>query len=390
MTETEPRQFRSSYRLRLLRKIAAGGMGSVYEGVLYGAMGFEKTVAIKTILETYSANRKFVEMFVGEAQLVADLVHQNICQVYHLGKFGRRYYIAMEFISGVNLKQFADRHQQLRRVVPPQLGTFIISRVCRGLEYAHAKRDKQGLLLNVVHRDVSPRNIMISTEGEVKLTDFGVAKARNLLTVLEGKVRVGNAPYMSPEQAQYQPTDARSDIFSLGVVMFELLTGERLFASRTMGGAVRNVISKEIPPPRALNPEIPAEVERIMLRALQRDVSRRYQTAGEMGYDLEYEIYHRGYGPTIVSLEKHLRAISPRLFHPGTERQRAGLVDSNGSFTVFSTDATGSTTGSGTSRSGAARSATERTPRTSSTVAGRRRRADTASDEVTLPPLMKP
>jgi serine/threonine protein kinase len=268
-------------------------------------------------------------------------VHQNICQVYHLGRFGKRYYIAMEFISGVNLKELIDRQAQLGLRVPPELGVFIVSRVCRALEYAHTKRDKRGEYLHVVHRDVSAKNVMISTEGEVKLTDFGVAKARRLMKAHEGRVRVGNALYMSPEQAKYQPTDGRSDLFSLGVVAFELLTGRQLFAGRSLKATLRNVLTMEIPSPREVDPEIPPSVERILLKTLERDVSRRYQSAGELGYELEYEIYHRGYGPTIVTLEKHMRALFPWLFVPGTERVRAVPAIDDAVLSAMSTIASG-------------------------------------------------
>jgi eukaryotic-like serine/threonine-protein kinase len=327
---------KARYDVRLVRTIAVGGMGSVYEGVLSGVNGFEKTVAIKTILETFSSHSKFVEMFIGEAKLVADLVHQNICQVYYLGQAGRRYYIAMEYISGVNLKEFIDRHLQLGQRVPPELAAFIISRVCRGLEYAHRKRDKRGRLLGVVHRDVSTKNIMISTEGEVKLTDFGVAKARDLMADAEGQVRVGKLPYMSPEQARYESTDGRSDLFSLGTVAFELLTGSRLFDSRSARRTVELVLTKVVPPLRELA-EVSPGLERIVQKALERDLERRYQDAGEMAYDLEFEIYHRGYGPTIVALEKHMRKLFPALFRAGTERHQAVPRMDDRVFSVCST-----------------------------------------------------
>jgi len=325
--------FSSSYEISLVRKIAEGGMGSLYEAVLHGPRGFSKTVALKTILESYSNDEQFVDQFIGEAKLVADLVHQNICQVYHLGMVGQRYFIAMEYIGGVNLRQLMDRHRDKAMRLPPELGTFIISRVCRGLEYAHGKRDRRGELIGVVHRDISPGNIMISTEGEVKLTDFGVAKARNLMRHLqEGQVRVGKLAYMSPEQARFEPTDARSDLFSLGVVMYELLTGNKPFAAATSEETQRNLQEKEIPPPRALNPDIPEGVERILLKALERDLERRYESAGEMGYDLEYEIYHKGYGPTIVVLEKHLRTLFPELFVQGERRQAQHMPGTSGFF----------------------------------------------------------
>jgi serine/threonine protein kinase len=315
--ETVASNFSSIFDISLVRKIADGGMGSLYEAELHGPRGFKKTIALKTILETYSNDEQFVELFTGEAKLVADLVHQNICQVYQLGRVGERYFIAMEYIRGVNLRQFMDRHRRKRVDLPPELGTFIISRVCRGLEYAHGKRDRSGMRLGVVHRDVSPGNIMVSTEGEVKLTDFGVAKARNrMLNLAEGQVRVGKLGYMSPEQARFEPTDARADLFSLGAVMFEILTGQTLFGGRTSQMMLRNVLEQPVPSPREINPAIPEGTERVLLKALERDPDRRYQSAGEMGYDLEYQIYHQGYGPTIVTLEKHMRGLFPKLFLP--------------------------------------------------------------------------
>ena len=309
--------FISEVELTLVRKIAEGGMGSVYEAVLHGPRGFEKTVALKTIVERYSTNEQFVELFIGEAKLVADLVHQNICQVYQLGRVGQRYFIAMEYINGVNLRGFLRRHAEAGRRLPPELAVFITSRICRGLEYAHGKRDKRGLLLGLVHRDVGPHNIMVSTEGEVKLTDFGVAKARTQTADLEdGRVMVGKAEYMSPEQVRMEPTDGRSDLFSLGVVMFELLTGERLFCAETAEEARRKVLELPFPAARALNPAVSEGTAAVLQRALERDPAARYQSAGEMGYELEYQIYHQGYGPTIVTLEKHMRELFPELFGP--------------------------------------------------------------------------
>ena len=306
-------------RFRIVRELAHGGMGSVYEAVLCGPMSFNKTVAVKTILKRYSEDEEFVQMFIGEARLVADLVHPNICQVYQLGKVSNRYYIAMEYIAGVSLQQFVDRHAELGIRVPVEIGTFVISRVCRGLEYAHAKRDRNGHLLGVVHRDVTPRNIMISTEGEVKLTDFGIAKAHTLMRDREGEVVMGQTPYLSPEQLRGRPTDARSDLFSLGVVMFELLTGQSLFTGPSASATIRNALDKEVPSMKDLNPEITPRVEQIVRRAVERDPERRYQSGSEMGYDLEYAIYHEGYGPTIVTLEKYMRGIFPGLFHPSSE-----------------------------------------------------------------------
>jgi len=296
-----------SKRYALTRLLAEGGMGQVYEAKQFGAEGFEKTVAIKTILESYSTNNEFVRLFIGEAKLVADLVHENIVQVYHLDKHGAIYYIAMEFVDGINLEKFVNTHLDRGLELPVELGTFIISRVCRGLEYAHAKRGRDGELLGIVHRDVSPKNIMLNSEGVVKLTDFGIAKARQLMEQEEGEVLMGKVEYMSPEQAQYLETDRRSDLFSLGIVMFELLTGYHIFETDDLYETLNNVKRKRIPTPREIRKDMPEELERIIMKALERDLARRYQSAGEMGYDLEHYMYHDRYGPTNVTLGQYMR-----------------------------------------------------------------------------------
>ncbi len=292
---------------KMTRLIAEGGMGAVYEAKQFGAMEFEKTVAIKTILESFSTNPEFVRMFIGEAKLVADLVHQNIVQVYHLGQAENIYYISLEYVDGINLEQFINIHKDNGKLVPPDLGVFITSRVCRGLEYAHNKRDRNGDLLGIVHRDVSPKNIMITDEGEVKLTDFGIAKARQVMEQEEGEVLMGKVEYMSPEQARYQETDHRSDLFSLGVVMYELVTGHHIFDTEDIYETLNNVKNAPIPDPREFRSEISEGLAKIIMKTLSRDLSKRYQTAGEMGYDLEYYMYKDGYGPTIVMLSKYLK-----------------------------------------------------------------------------------
>ncbi len=164
---------------------------------------------------------------------MADLIHTNIVQTYHLGEARGVFFIAMELIRGVNLEQFAQQLLDKRRVLPAELAVFIVSRVARGLAYAHAKTDKDGKTLGIVHRDVSFKNIMIAFEGDVKLTDFGIAKARGFLADNEGEVVAGKADYMSPEQANFQVTDKRSDIFSAGVVLAQLLLGKNIFKAGT-------------------------------------------------------------------------------------------------------------------------------------------------------------
>lgn len=298
---------------KLIREIASGGMGTVYEAQQLGAEGFSKTMAIKMLIDDVTEDKEFVEMFIGEAKLVANLIHENIAQVYQLGKHQNRFYIAMEYINGVNLQEFMDRHTLQNKRVPVDLSCFIISRVARALEYAHTKRDSDGNLLEVVHRDISPKNIMISFEGVVKLTDFGIAKANShfVQSHNEGDVLYGKVPYMSPEQAAFKKTDARSDIFSLGICFYELLAGEMLFEDHETIVTMQRIMKEDVPPIRTKFPDIPVSVEKILTNALQRELGDRYQTAGNMGSDLEHYMYDKGYGPTNLALEKYLREEFP-------------------------------------------------------------------------------
>jgi len=298
--------FEDVHRYRLTRRIAEGGMGTVYEAVQHGVEGFEKKVAIKTILPTYNGRPEFLRLFIGEAKLVADLVHENICQVYHLGRLNDAYFIALEYVEGINLAQFIDDHLDLGDPLPIELGSFICSRICRALDYAHAKRGPDGRPLGIVHRDISPTNVLLNFEGVVKLTDFGVAKAFRLMEQDEGRVLMGKVRYMSPEQAGYGATDARSDVFSLGVVMYELLTGHCLFHAEA-DQVVEQIQTMAIPDPRHFRPDMPDELARVLLRSLGRRPLERYQSAGEMGYDLEYYMYHDRFGPTNLSLGGYLK-----------------------------------------------------------------------------------
>ena len=211
-------------------------MGIVYEAEQHGARNFVKRVAIKIIRPSFASQKMFIDNFIGEAKLVADLIHTNIVQTYHLGEANSVWFISMELIRGVNLEQFTRQLADKKKVLPKELAVFITSRVTRGLAYAHAKADKDGKPLGIVHRDISFKNIMIAFEGDVKLTDFGIAKARGFLTDQEGEVVAGKADYMSPEQADFQVTDKRSDISSVGVVLSNLLLGQKYFQRRDRRG----------------------------------------------------------------------------------------------------------------------------------------------------------
>jgi len=293
----------------MTRKIADGGMGVVYEAQQLGSGNFRKVVAVKLIREEYSAIEEFQKNFIGEARLVADLIHTNIVQTYHLGQVGGQYFMVMEFVRGVNLEQFIEQHRKIGRPIPIDLAAFIVSRIARGLTYAHSKCDREGRHLNIVHRDIGPKNVMLAYEGDVKLTDFGIAKALDLMYNEEGKVIAGKDEYLSPEQASYAITDARADLFPLGIVLTELLLGKNLFRSSDRAQSRRNILTMPIPKFATLRAEVDARLETIIQRALTRDRDKRYQSAADMLTDLELYLYSDRYGPTNEKLGVYLKEL---------------------------------------------------------------------------------
>jgi len=303
------RQLLIEINYELVRQLAEGGMGVVYEAHQLGAGNFRKTVAVKLIREEYSSIPEFQSNFIGEARLVADLIHTNIVQTYHLGHIGGQYFMVMEYVGGQNIDQFLQKHRLLNRQVPVDIAAFIVSRVARGLTYAHQKRDRQGNHLNIVHRDIGPKNILMGYEGDVKLTDFGIAKALNLMYNEEGKVIAGKDEYLSPEQASYAVTDARADLFPLGIVLTELLLGRNLFRNVERSQSRRNILTMPIPRFQTLRADIDDRLEAIIQKALRRDRDQRYQSAAEMLHELEIYLYSEGYGPTNEKLGTYLREL---------------------------------------------------------------------------------
>ena len=310
---------KSEFRYEIVRKLFEGGMGVVYEAEQHGSRNFVKRVAIKVIRQSFANQTSFIENFIGEAKLVADLIHTNIVQTYQLGETGGGYFIAMELIRGVNVEQFLQQVQDKERVLPRDLAAFIISRIARGLAYAHAKCDKDGTPLGIVHRDVNLKNIMIAFEGDVKLTDFGVAKARGLLQDNEGEVVAGRVDYMSPEQASFEITDQRSDVFSAGVGLAHLLLGRNIFKGATSEESRKRILTLPIPDFRQFNSEfdepdekpvrIGDELNKIMQTALHRDIDKRYQDADTLLHHLEFFLYRDKYGPTNETLGRFVREL---------------------------------------------------------------------------------
>jgi serine/threonine protein kinase len=316
----------SDVTYRIVRRVASGGMGAVYEAMQCGTDGFEKRVAIKTLLPELSENERFVRMFINEAKLVADLVHENIVQIYQLGRCRRRvYYIVMEYVHGLSLSEFIHIHAATQSPVPIELAVFIASRIARGLAYAHSRVGLSGASLNIVHRDVSPSNVLVTTEGLPKLGDFGIAKAATNVMPSRERSFVGKLLYMAPEQARREPVDFRADVYALGLVLYELLTlaPARDASSEDLLDRVREGCVDLEPVRERL--DCP-ELLRILERMLARDREHRYADTARLGYELEYYIYHSGYGPTVVSLEAYLRENFPYLYTTGSVPLKDGAV----------------------------------------------------------------
>lgn len=271
----------------LLERIAVGGMAEVWKARMRGVEGFQKTVAIKRILPHMTDNAEFVGMFIDEAKLAAQLTHPNIVHIYDLGKIGRDYYIAMEYVDGKDLRSLLNAARRKGTPVPLGLSLLIAARVASALDYAHRKRDFEGRELGLVHRDVSPQNVLLTAEGDVKLCDFGIAKAVSKVGQTQMGALKGKLQYMSPEQAWGRPVDARSDLFSLGAVLFEMVTGERLFTGESEISVLEAVRQGRTRTPRQVDPTIPREVDEVVARALAVDPKDRFQSAGEMKQRLE-------------------------------------------------------------------------------------------------------
>lgn len=271
----------------LLERIAVGGMAEVWKARMKGVEGFQKTVAIKRILSHLTDSSDFVTMFIDEAKLAAQLNHNNIIHIYDLGKIGDDYFIAMEFVDGKDLRTILNTSRERQSAMPMGLALLVTSRLASALDHAHRQKDFDGRQLGLVHRDVSPQNVLISFEGDIKLCDFGIVKAVTKASKTQMGALKGKLQYMSPEQAWGRPVDARSDIFSLGSLLFEVLTGRRLFSGESEMSVLDAVREGRIQAPRDLDPRLPLEVNALVLKALARDPDDRFQTAGDMQREID-------------------------------------------------------------------------------------------------------
>ena len=278
----------------LLERINVGGMAEVFRAKAFGVEGFERLVAVKRILPNIAEDKEFIRMFIEEAKLAVQLNHANIAQIFDLGVVDGAYYIALEHIHGRDLRGMFDRCRQLGEPMPVAQACFVVMKLCEGLDYAHNKRDQSGRELHLVHRDVSPQNVLVSFEGEVKVIDFGIAKAAGKGSKTQAGILKGKFGYMSPEQVRGIPIDRRSDVFSCGIVLYELLTGERLFVGESDFSTLEKVRNVEILPPSTYNRRIPDELERIVLRGLAKDPEERYQNAIDLHDELQAFVYTAG------------------------------------------------------------------------------------------------
>ena len=305
----------------LLDRISVGGMAEVFKAKSYGVEGFEKIIAIKRILPAMGEDRDFIKMFIDEAKIAGQLAHANICQIFELGRIDGSHFIAMEYIWGKDLLQIQNRLRKNKVQMPVPMACFVIAKVLEGLDYAHRKRDPLGRPLEIVHRDCSPQNVLVSYEGEVKVIDFGIAKATSRNSRTMAGVLKGKFGYMSPEQVRGLPLDRRSDIFALGTMLYECLTSDRLFQGETDFSTLEKVRNVDIRPPREINPEIPEAVEKVILKALAKDVDERYQWCSEMLADLQQFLMNQEVVFTAKSLASWLKDV----FSTEIERERQQL-----------------------------------------------------------------
>lgn len=272
----------------LLEKLASGGMAEVYLAKKIAAGGVQKFVAVKRILQQFSDSEDFIQMFKDEANIAINLSHSNVVTIYDFGVQDGQFFIVMEFVEGRNLRQILNRMKKDNKYFTVSQVVHIIKQVAAGLDHAHRCIDpKTGQPLNIIHRDMSPQNVMLGFEGDSKIVDFGIAKAETQIESTRAGTLKGKFGYMSPEQVEGQVIDSRTDIFAVGIMIWEMLANQRLFLANSEINTLRKIRECDVPSLRKINPNIPTELDQIVQKALKKDKSQRYQTAAELSRDLQ-------------------------------------------------------------------------------------------------------
>jgi eukaryotic-like serine/threonine-protein kinase len=310
----------------LLDRIAIGGMAEIFLARQTGMEGFEKTVVLKRIRPQLAEKKSFVKMFLNEAKLAAQLSHHNIVQILDLGRASGSYFIAMEYLHGRDLRRVVPKAESQGIRFPIVYACKIASQVLEGLYYAHQKTDAAGQPLGIVHRDVTPENIFVTFDGGVKVLDFGIAKAANIVEQTgehAGEIK-GKLSYMSPEQCAGRPLDHRSDLFSLGVVLYEWVTGFKLFTGESDVAILKAITEGRIYQPSYFKADVPEPVEAILMKALEKDPDQRYQSAWEMQYELDRFLVGNEFTPS----NNHLATFIRQLFKAEIDEERSRLLGS--------------------------------------------------------------
>jgi serine/threonine protein kinase len=310
----------------ILCRLARGGMAELFLARAVGPQGFEKLIVVKKILPKLASNAKFLELFVNEARIAAALDHPHIAHVYEFGKDDTSYFMTMEYLHGQNMLAVLRRNAMLQQQLAIDHVVHIGRCVAAALHYAHERRRPSGELMQIVHRDVSPANIVVGYDGAVKLVDFGVAKVMSNPGNTRTGIVKGKISYMSPEQAKGETIDRRADVFALGIVLWEMTTMQRLFKTENDLQTLQSIIHDRAPRPSERRPTCPVELDRILLRALERDPTKRYQTAEELEIDLEELAREQKLRQSTIAL----RLLMQQLFEPELgawrEAQEAGAT----------------------------------------------------------------
>lgn len=306
----------------LLERLAVGGMAEIFKAKQVGARGFEKHLVIKRILPHLSEDPEFVVMFEDEAKIAAQLSHANIVQIYDLGEIDSSLYIAMEYLDGRNLRDVTRQAKNRGLKLSIEMASYITIEVCKGLDYAHRKKDSNNHDLGIIHRDISPQNIFLSHEGEVKILDFGIAKAKSQANKTEAGILKGKFGYMSPEQAAGKEINQQTDIYAAGVILYELLTEKRLFSGKSDFEKLEKVKKGDVSAPSLLNPDIPHALDQIVLKALAKDPAKRYQSAADFQTDLSRFLYSTGSEFTSLTLSIFMKTIFSKELSDKTKDER--------------------------------------------------------------------